>query len=115
MTRKIIHLEGFIILMGTIYLYSFNDFNWWVFFLFLLVPDISVLAYFINQRIGAVIYNLFHTYSISIFNLLIGALCHQELMLAVGLIWTAHIAMDRMLGFGLKYNTSFQDTHIQKL
>ncbi|PHB05583.1 DUF4260 family protein, partial [Bacillus pseudomycoides] len=32
-----------------------------------------------------------------------------------GLIWTAHIGMDRMLGYGLKYETDFKDTHIQRL
>jgi hypothetical protein len=31
------------------------------------------------------------------------------------LIWLAHIGMDRMLGFGLKYPTRFQDTHLQRV
>jgi hypothetical protein len=29
------------------------------------------------------------------------------------MIWIAHIGMDRMLGFGLKYPTRFSDTHLQ--
>ena len=33
----------------------------------------------------------------------------------LGLIWTAHIGVDRLLGFGLKYPTQFHDTHIQRL
>ena len=28
------------------------------------------------------------------------------------LIWFAHIGGDRLLGFGLKYPTVFQDTHL---
>jgi hypothetical protein len=28
------------------------------------------------------------------------------------LIWTAHIAMDRALGYGLKYPTAFKSTHL---
>jgi hypothetical protein len=37
--------------------------------------------------------------------------------LAVGmaLIWTTHIAFDRLLGYGLKYPTYFKDTHLQHL
>jgi hypothetical protein len=29
------------------------------------------------------------------------------------LIWLAHIGFDRMLGYGLKYPTFFEDTHLQ--
>ena len=29
------------------------------------------------------------------------------------LIWTAHIGIDRLLAFGLKYPTHFSDTHLQ--
>ena len=47
--------------------------------------------------------------------MMIGFLAHQDLITAVGIIWTAHIAMDRALGFGLKYPTSFKDTHIQRI
>ena len=32
--------------------------------------------------------------------------------LAVGLIWIAHIAFDRMLGLGLKYPEGFRFTHL---
>ncbi|HDV4625867.1 TPA: DUF4260 family protein, partial [Bacillus anthracis] len=28
---------------------------------------------------------------------------------------TAHIGMDRMFGYGLKYETEFKGTHIQRL
>ncbi|CAI8998222.1 MULTISPECIES: DUF4260 domain-containing protein [Bacillus] len=103
MEKKIIHMEGLIVLIATIYIYALNEFSWFIFFLLLLVPDVSMLAYLINNRIGAQIYNLFHTYIVSI------------LLILIGLIWTAHIGMDRLFGYGLKYQTDFKDTHIQKL
>jgi len=28
------------------------------------------------------------------------------------LIWTAHIGLDQLLGYGLKYPTAFGDTHL---
>ena len=36
-------------------------------------------------------------------------------LLPYALIWIAHIGLDRMLGFGLKYPTRFGDTHLRKM
>jgi len=113
--KKIIHMEGLIVLVASIYMYSLCDFSWFIFFLLLLAPDVSMLAYLINNRIGAQIYNLFHTYIISILLILIGIFLKLDVLLMIGLIWTAHIGMDRLFGYGLKYQTDFKDTHIQKL
>lgn len=115
MEKKIIHMEGLIVLVASIYLYSLCDFSWFIFFLLLLAPDVSMLAYLINNRIGAQIYNLFHTYIISILLILIGVFLKLDVLLMIGLIWTAHIGMDHLFGYGLKYQTDFKDTHIQKL
>ncbi|PEW83774.1 hypothetical protein CN445_24375 [Bacillus cereus] len=115
MGKKIIRLEGVIVLIAAICIYALNEFSWLIFLLLLLVPDVSMLAYLINNQIGAQVYNLFHTYIVSISLILIGVFLKSEALLMIGLIWTAHIGMDRMLGYGLKYKTSFKDTHIQKL
>ncbi|EEK77966.1 hypothetical protein bcere0009_31300 [Bacillus cereus R309803] len=74
-----------------------------------------MLAYGINNRIGAKIYNIFHTYIISILIAIIGVYFKIDTVIMIGLIWTAHIGMDRMFGYGLKYETDFKDTHIQRL
>ena len=31
----------------------------------------------------------------------------------LALIWVAHIGMDRLMGYGLKYPSAFKDTHLQ--
>jgi hypothetical protein len=36
----------------------------------------------------------------------------SQLLLSAALIWLAHIGMDRALGYGLKYPTTFKDTHL---
>ncbi|MET3295496.1 UNVERIFIED_ORG: hypothetical protein ABIC81_002215 [Bacillus proteolyticus] len=74
-----------------------------------------MLAYGINNRVGANIYNLCHTYIISILIAIIGVYFKIDTVIMIGLIWTAHIGMDRMFGYGLKYETDFKDTHIQRL
>jgi Domain of unknown function (DUF4260) len=37
---------------------------------------------------------------------------HRPLVLALGLIWLAHLGLDHLLGYGLKYDDSFQHTHL---
>ncbi|MEK4537931.1 MULTISPECIES: DUF4260 domain-containing protein [Peribacillus] len=115
MVKKLIHSEGLMVLIAIIYIYSINEFSWWIFLLLLLTPDISMLAYLINNQIGAKVYNLFHTYTISILIILLAVSLNQDTILMVGLIWTAHIGMDRFLGYGLKYTTAFKATHIQEV
>ncbi|MEN1936443.1 DUF4260 domain-containing protein [Paenibacillus sp. 102] len=115
MEKKIIHFEGLIVLVATIYIYSLHEFSWFIFFLLLLAPDVSMLAYLLNDQIGAQVYNLFHTYVVSLLLILIGMFLKLDVIFMIGLIWTAHIGMDRMFGYGLKYKTGFKDTHIQKL
>lgn len=44
-----------------------------------------------------------------------GLLIHNDFALMISLIWIAHIGMDRMLGYGLKYPTKFQDTHLNRV
>lgn len=115
MVKKLVHLEGLVMFLAMIYIYSVYDFNWWLFLLLVLAPDVSMVAYLINNQVGSKIYNLFHTYTISVFIILVGFFLQLEVFLIIGLIWTAHIGMDRLFGYGLKYSTSFQDTHFQRL
>ncbi|MGG0288033.1 DUF4260 domain-containing protein [Peribacillus butanolivorans] len=115
MVKKFIHSEGLMVLIAIIYIYSINEFSWWIFLLLLLTPDISMFAYLINNQIGAKVYNLFHTYTISILVILLAVSLSQDTILMVGLIWTAHIGMDRFLGYALKYTTAFKATHIQEV
>ena len=39
----------------------------------------------------------------------------EPLWQAVALVWFAHIGMDRALGYGLKYETDFRDTHLGRI
>lgn len=115
MNKVMLHVEGAFILILSIYLYAQQDYGWLMFFLLLLAPDISMLGYIVNKDVGAFMYNIFHTYSVPIVLVIIGLFLTIELVLAIGLIWFAHIGMDRMLGYGLKYTTDFKDTHLSRV
>lgn len=115
MVKRLLYLEGFAFLILSICMYAFYDYSWIVFILLLLVPDLSMLGYLINQKTGAVIYNLFHTYSIPIVVVILGTLLSSSVALQLGLIWISHIGMDRMVGLGLKYQTGFKDNHLNQM
>ena len=87
--------------------------SWILFVLLLLVPDLAILGYLCGVRIGTICYNIVHTLIGPL--LLIGSAVvgRSFWLLPYGLIWIAHIALDRLLGFGLKYPTRFNDTHLQ--
>lgn len=109
----ILHLEGAAVLIGALLLYGFSAGNWWLFVLLALAPDLSWLGYLAGVRVGAFIYNIFHTYVLPLLLLLVGYLVSNPLLAHLALIWIAHIGADRLLGYGLKYATEFKDTHFQ--
>src|SRR5580704_7610208 len=111
----LLRLEGFVVLTVSFAAYHELNGNWLLFFLLFLWPDLFMLGYLANVRLGASLYNLVHTYT---WPLLLGAAAVFEQWpnaLLFALIWTAHIGIDRALGFGLKYPTFFKDTHLQRL
>ncbi len=83
------------------------------FALLFLVPDLSLAGYAFSVRFGTALYNTVHTYTGPLVLAGIAIFGARPVMLLYALIWTAHIGMDRLVGFGLKYPTRFQDTHLQ--
>lgn len=72
-------------------------------------------GYLVNKKAGAIIYNLVHTYTGPLLLFLVLWLAGESPYFWLGLIWLAHIGMDRMFGYGLKYETAFKDTHLQRV
>jgi len=115
MIKRLLHLEGFAVFGLSLYLYWLNDYSWLFFFLLILAPDLAMLGYLLNNEFGAKLYNLFHTYFVSLFVILLGLFFSNSTILVAGIIWTAHIGMDRMVGYGLKFPTHFKDNHLNQL
>ncbi|MBY0204122.1 MULTISPECIES: DUF4260 domain-containing protein [Paenibacillus] len=115
MTRLWIRLEGLLVLAAATTIYFYNDYSWWLFLLLLLVPDVFMIGYVANNKLGALIYNVGHTYIIPMVFLAAGYVLKMEVLTLISFIWIAHIGMDRMFGFGLKYETEFKDTHLQRV
>ena len=111
----LLRVEGFALLVLSVLLYWVNEGGWLMFGVLLLAPDLSMLGYLAGPRVGAAIYNTFHTYAIPMVIGALGIIFANPLMVAVALIWFAHIGMDRTVGYGLKYPSSFKDTHLERL
>ncbi|MEK3715907.1 DUF4260 domain-containing protein [Paenibacillus sp. FSL R7-0333] len=115
MNQILIRIEGFVVLALSAYFYLSSGYSWGLFLLLLLFPDIFMLGYAFNKKVGAYVYNLAHTFPIPLLLLLPGLAYSIDVLIMIGFIWTAHIGMDRMVGYGLKYETEFKETHIQRL
>jgi hypothetical protein len=113
--KLLLHLEGGLILAAALFFYARSGQSWLLFLILVLAPDLSALGYLAGPRVGSIAYNCFHTY------LAPGVLLAADFFaawppgIALALIWIAHIGGDRLLGFGLKYPTRFQDTHLQRV
>lgn len=113
--RLLLRGEGAALFIAAIAAYVHQDGSWWMFPLLLLLPDLFMLGYTLNTRWGAWVYNMGHTTSVVLLVLGVGFVADSQFVIQLALIWLAHIGMDRMLGFGLKYPTVFKDTHLQRV
>jgi hypothetical protein len=107
--------EGVALAGLTTFLYGSLEGGWILFLLLLLVPDVCIVGYAWGPRVGAVVYNSFHTYLPPAVLVVVGVAADVRLAVLLGLIWFAHIGMDRTLGYGLKRTTGFRDTHLGRI
>lgn len=83
--------------------------------LLLFLPDISMLGYLKDKKIGSQIYNFVHNHLVGVIIIFIGITINEQLLILGGIALNAHVGLDRALGFGLKLPSSFKDTHLGKI
>jgi hypothetical protein len=114
--RAHLHLDGLALLALAVVAYGVAGGPWWLFFALLLAPDLFMLGYLAGPRIGSIVYNAGHglIWPVALVSAgLLGANAPADsVALHIGIIWAAHIGMDRAFGFGYKYPTRFGDTDI---
>jgi len=86
-----------------------------LFLVLLIVPDVSMLGYLRGPHAGAILYNLVHNWATAGAVLLLGLVAQSGLVILAGAVLLAHTGIDRALGYGLKYPTAFQDTHLGRI
>ena len=110
-----LRVEGVAVFAAAVALYLDAGYEWWLFLVLLLAPDLGGLGYLFGPRIGAVAYDTTHLEALQVLLATGGVLAGSYVSIKLGLIWLAHIGMDRALGYGLKYPTHHRDTHLQRV
>jgi len=113
--RTLLRLEGLTLFAGMTLLYAVWGGSWWIYAILFLVPDLSFAAYLAGPRAGAIVYNAAHSYMAPMALMVVGLGISSPLVRSIATIWLAHIAIDRALGYGLKYATGFGFTHLGRI
>ena len=113
--KTIIKLEELGLFCLGIYFFNQLDYSYGWFLALILAPDISMLGYLFGNKIGAWSYNIFHHRGLAILVYFFGIYNQSSLAQLIGIILFAHASMDRLFGYGLKYESGFKCTHLGSL
>jgi Domain of unknown function (DUF4260) len=113
--KMLLRLEGLTLFAAMLMLYATWGGSWWIFAILFLAPDLSFVAYLIDPKTGAFVYNAAHSYMAPVALLTLGFALDEPLILSIAMIWLAHIGIDRALGYGLKYEAGFGFTHLGRI
>ena len=111
--RTILQAEGLPIFAAGAVAFGTLGGPWLGFVPLLLAPDLSAIGYVRGTRLGSLTYNLAHNLVTAGILLGLGLWLDAGWLAIAGSIAIAHIGMDRLAGYGLKYPTAFTDTHFQ--
>ena len=113
--RALLRLEGVVLFACGIALYVREDYSILALVILFLAPDLSFVGLAGGPRVGAVAYDAAHTYVGPILLASVSAIVEVDAGVMLGLIWLAHIGIDRALGYGLRYPDAFRETHLQRV
>ncbi len=113
--KSLIKIEELAMFLFAGFLFWTTDFAWWWFPALLLLPDISMVGYAINNKTGAYLYNIAHHKGLALMVYIVGYFLGFATIELIGIILFAHSSMDRLFGYGLKYIDSFKNTHLGKI
>ncbi len=109
--------EGALVLLAALSLVWFLGlpFPIWLAVLVFFAPDLSFAFYAFGPRIGAAAYNTVHLYGFGAVVVMAALFSRVPGLAEIGTLWIAHAGFDRMLGYGLKLPSGFQDTHLGRI
>lgn len=113
--RHLLRIEGLAVFFGATVAYFSLGRATWLYLLLVLAPDLSMIGYLAGARVGSISYNMANAYLLSVAIAGIGVWQDTPIAILLALMWCAHIGIDRFVGYGLKYPTVFNDTHLARL
>jgi hypothetical protein len=114
-SRGLLRVEGFALFAAAMLAFWHVSADWRLFAWLILIPDASFAAYLFGPRAGAFGYNAMHSTMGPFLLAAYGVTQHIDIVLAVALVWFAHVGFDRALGYGLKSPSGFRDTHLGRI
>jgi hypothetical protein len=113
--RAWLRIEGAAAFVAGLVLFGATGGPWLLALPLLLLPDLSMIGYLRDPRLGALTYNLAHNWAIGLVVLGLGAWSGNTVVVMAGAILIAHVGMDRAVGYGLKSPDSFHETHLGRV
>ena len=110
--RILLRAEGLTVFLGATAAFFGLDGPLWLYLVLALAPDLSMVGYAAGPRVGSYCYNAAHTYVVPLALAGIGLWASVPVALLVAAVWTAHIGVDRLVGYGLKHPDEFGHTHL---
>ncbi len=106
--KLLLKVEELMMFVLGIFMFGLLGYQWWWFLALILVPDIGMLGYLFSSKIGAITYNLFHHKGLAILLYFLGMYFSLPIIQLAGIILFSHSSLDRVLGYGLKYDKGFK-------
>ena len=113
--KNLLKLEELFLFGLSLFLFAQLDYGWGWYALLFLAPDLSMVGYLANPRVGSWTYNLIHHKALAVALYVLGALLSIPRLMFAGTLLLGHSSLDRVFGYGLKYPDSFQATHLGKI
>jgi hypothetical protein len=110
--RTFLRVDGLAVFLAALAAYFALGGPVWLLLVLALAPDLSMLGYLAGPRFGSLSYNVVHSYALPLALGGVGLSVDAALGAQVAAVWIGHIGADRLVGYGLKYETGFGDTHL---
>lgn len=112
--KNLIKLEELgMLAISVFFIYKLDiNISWWLYIILFFSPDIGMIGYLVNTKVGAVTYNFFHHKTTGCLLIIFGFIQNNDYIVFAGLLLLAHSSFDRILGYGLKYPDSFKHTNV---
>jgi hypothetical protein len=110
--NTILKVEELFLTILAVYLFSLLEYQWWVYLVLFLTPDLSMLGYLAGPRVGSITYNFVHHKGLAVAFYLLGIWIAMPPLQLAGVVILGHSSLDRVFGYGLKYPDSFRHTHL---
>ena len=114
-TRAWLRVEGLVVGIVGAVVFSRLGGDWLWFVPALLLVDLSAIGYLAGPRTGATTYDIAHNWAVGFAIVGLGLAVGIPVVALTGTVLVAHTGLDRALGYGLKLQTGFKDTHLGRI